>query len=179
MEKYTAEELVDQFLQDLQDLKLSHIKQNKENYEIPKQKNIEIPKITYSSSPQTSPRTSPRTSSRTSRHTSSRPNSARSIYSSGSYCSTPSSPSSSDTEYTSCSCCAKKQATPRTSRRRIPTYSPFRRKQNTYRKKIHDPVSRFQQLQKIWNNDKFLRNSMHTQRRSLRWQVRVSTVLCC
>lgn len=44
------------------------------------------------------------------------------------------------------------------------------RKPLTYRKKIHDPVSRYKQLQNVWQRDNFLTD--HGSRKSLRWQVR-------
>ena len=44
------------------------------------------------------------------------------------------------------------------------------RKPQTYRKKIHDPVARYRQLQNSWQKDKFL--SDNGTRKNLRWQVR-------
>ena len=41
----------------------------------------------------------------------------------------------------------------------------------TYRKKIHDPVSRFHQMQKTWNKDRFLTDTSK-QHKNLRLQVR-------
>jgi hypothetical protein len=41
----------------------------------------------------------------------------------------------------------------------------------TYRKKVHDPVSRFHQLKNVWKKDKFLKNSKN-QQEHLRLQVR-------
>lgn len=41
----------------------------------------------------------------------------------------------------------------------------------TYRKKIHDPVSRFQEMQRTWRKDRFLVDS-EKQHKSLRMQVR-------
>jgi hypothetical protein len=41
----------------------------------------------------------------------------------------------------------------------------------TYRKKVHDPVARYHQMNSVWKHDKFLRN-VSTQQKPLRWQVR-------
>lgn len=41
----------------------------------------------------------------------------------------------------------------------------------SYRKKVHDPVARYQQMNKTWAKDKFLTSSK-THHGSLRWQVR-------
>ncbi len=46
----------------------------------------------------------------------------------------------------------------------------------TYRKKLHDPVSRYQQMSNVWKKDSFLRNSSNNHK-DLRWQVRQEMLL--
>lgn len=56
-----------------------------------------------------------------------------------------------------------------TQTRKIGSIIP--RKPINYRKKIHDPVKRYHQLNSVWKQDKFLRGES-TQQKPLRWQVR-------
>ncbi|KAL9646719.1 hypothetical protein ABK040_001141 [Willaertia magna] len=66
---------------------------------------------------------------------------------------------------TSSTTSSRRSASPR------PTYKANTRKPVTYRKKVNDPVKRWQEMNSVWKNDKFL-SHQENQQKSHRWRVR-------